>query len=74
MTTEEKIAVMQAFVDKKEIEILINNEWKTMVIPDPNWNWGADNYRIKQEPKYQPFDFSDAENLIGKTIKHNQTK
>jgi hypothetical protein len=69
MTTEEKIAVMQAFVEEKEVEILINDEWETMTISNPTWGWGADNYRIKQEPEYIPFDFSDAESLIGKVVK-----
>ena len=74
MSTEEKITVMQAFVDKKKVEILINNKWEEMTISDPTWGWGVDNYRIKQEPEYIPFDFSDAENLIGKIVKHKETK
>jgi len=29
-----------------------------------------DTYRIKPEPKIIPFDFTDAEKLIGKVVKH----
>lgn len=71
MTTEEKIAVMQAFVDKKTIEYRVKGgEWvTTSSFSTLSWDWWNHEYRIKQEPKYKPFDFSDAESLIGKIVK-----
>ena len=77
MTTEEKIAVMQAFCENKIIQISIvdvedwSNIGKNQV---PEWNWSRFNYRVKKEPEYQPFDFSDAESLIGKVIKSKNSK
>lgn len=49
-TTQEKIAVMQAFVDGQEIECRNNrsgSEWK--VVNNPDWNWQYYNFRIKQD-------------------------
>lgn len=52
MTTEEKIAVMQAHVDGKRIEWkneLI--EWEILHSKNPNWDWTTCEYRIAEEPK-----------------------
>ena len=68
MTTEEKIKVMQGFLAGKEIEVFIDSNWARH-LGEPIWNWNKCSYRIKQEPEYQPFDFSDAESLIGKVVK-----
>lgn len=71
MTTEEKITVMQAYLDNKTIEIKskTEKEWNTCDF-EPLWDWLKYEYRIKSE--YIPFDFSDAQNLIGKTIIENE--
>ncbi len=48
---KEKIEVMQAALDEKEIEKCLDGKWNT-VIRDPQniiFNWTYD-YRIKQEP------------------------
>lgn len=48
-TTEEKIRVMQAFVDGKQIEGRINDPsqaWRP-VSDTLSWNWGVMEYRIK---------------------------
>lgn len=37
------------------------------------WQYPPDYYRIKPEPKYIPFDISDAEKLIGKVVKRKGT-
>lgn len=42
-------------------------------IEEPNW-YPSIGYRIKPEPKYVPFDYSDAEFLIGKAIKSKREK
>lgn len=49
-TTAEKIAVMQAYLDGKQIEILMpNGHWIKFDIPNPTWNWQDSDYRIKEE-------------------------
>lgn len=72
-TTKEMIAVMQAYVDGKEIEILNSmGNWITVI--EPFWNWQIINYRVKETPEYVPFTFEDAEFLIGKVVKHKKDK
>ena len=70
-TLEEKIAVMQAFKDGKEIEFapncFTNKIWN--YTRDPIWNWFENEYRVKPTPEYIPFTFEDAEFLIGKVVK-----
>lgn len=80
-TTEEMIAVMQAYADGKEIELLNSTgKWRTVSAPSwnweeankPMWNWVDFDYRIKKQPKepeYVPFTFEDADFLIGKTVR-----
>ena len=53
MNTKEKIAVMQAFVEGKEIQVSTRHstEWKRLVWM-PEWDWTSYNYRIKPEPKF----------------------
>lgn len=70
MTIDEKIAVMQAFKEGKEIE------FRQLGTPDvfvncthPFWNFGTFEYRVKPEPeppKYEPFSFED--DLVGKVV------
>lgn len=54
MTTEEKIAVMQAYVDGKTIQSIWNGDWADVTEP-PIWNWRDNQYRIKPEEKYRPY-------------------
>ena len=58
---------IQAFKDGKEIEMRRNGEeWKL----NRNPMFANDfEYRIKPEPELIPFDYSDAEFLIGKSVK-----
>ena len=70
-TTKEMIAVMQAYEDGKEIELVPNcytdKIWKDT--SNPTWDWHQFDYRVKQAPEYVPFTFEDAEFLIGKTVR-----
>ena len=53
-TLEEKIEVMQAYKDGKQIEIYSNKlqRWVDWTIDsEPDFNWELYNYRIKEEPK-----------------------
>jgi hypothetical protein len=51
-TTAEKIAVMQAFLDGVPMEILTDGNW-SLWLPtgEPEWRWGASDYRVKPEPR-----------------------
>lgn len=65
MTTQEKIAVMQAFVEGKEIEVKKCGIEQWVQISRPIWDWGDCEYRIKPEhpkPKVRPY--KDAEELM----------
>lgn len=76
-TIQEKIAVMQAFADGKEIEIYDEYTSKWISASGPNFNWTGCDYRVKEEPKqpeYIPFTFEDAEFLIGKIVKSKNEK
>ncbi len=57
---EEKIAVMQAFVNGSEIEYRPKrpgSEWVKCI--NPIWSWNEDIYRIKSEPKYRAWRNAD---------------
>lgn len=53
MDTKEKIAVMQAFVDGKEVQRYSNGTWCTLEQGhSPTWAWDRIEYRIKpKEPE-----------------------
>ena len=55
MTTKEKIEVMQAYVDGKQIQIRAagNNkrDWEDFNFGEPCWDWYETEYRIKPEEK-----------------------
>lgn len=50
MNTEDKIKIMQAFVDGKPIEVRFteHKSWHTCV--DPKWDWWEYEYRLKPDP------------------------
>lgn len=51
--TKERIAVMQAYVDGKQIQVE-SSDSKWADVPEPSWSING-NYRIKPQPKYRPF-------------------
>lgn len=67
MTTKEKIEVMQAFADGKQIQtrsVLSNSDWVDMN-REPSWNWTINNYRIKtEEPKSAFRPYKDTDEMI----------
>ena len=74
MTTEEKIKVMQAYVDGKYIGLSRKgerkyNSYSIRGFSEIIWNWEEYDYVVEKEPKYIPFDFSDACSLIKTPIK-----
>ncbi len=64
--TVERIKVMQAFVDGKQIQYKESDgKWKD--VKDPMW-FSVNEYRIKPEPKYRPF--ANAEECWQEMLKH----
>lgn len=55
--TKERIAVMQAYVDGKQIQGMCS-DGKWVDVPEPSWSIN-DNFRIKPKPKYRPFKDAD---------------
>lgn len=64
--TKERIAVMQAYVDGKQIQ-WERSDGKWAYVPEPSWSVNA-NYRIKPEPEYRPF--KDADECWQEMLKH----
>lgn len=60
-TTEEMLGVMKAYIVGKAIEYRSNltafAKWTS--ISEPNWDWPHYDYRVKEEPKYRPFDTAE---------------
>lgn len=57
-TTEEMIAVMKAYNERNKIECKHRmGEWENC--PFPQWNWLDFDYRVKEEPKYRPYESAD---------------
>lgn len=65
-TIEEKIAVMTAFKEGKEIEFLDDGKW--LLTSNPAWDWAYRDYRVKPEPKYRPY--ANAEECYKDVVKH----
>lgn len=73
-TLKERVEVMQAYLDGKTIQDNIDGNWTDWESGnDPQFNWSSYDYRIKPENKQVPYDFSDAESLIGRKVKNKRT-
>lgn len=69
MTTQEKIAVMQAHVDGKTIQVYSysNGGWSESY--DPRWNWTDFTYRIAPELiKIYIYRRKNGDTVIGKNL------
>lgn len=64
--TKERIAVMQAYVDGKQIQGMCS-DGKWVDVPEPSWSIN-DNFRVKPEPKFRPF--KDAVECWQEMLKH----
>ena len=71
MTIDEKIAVMTAFRDGKQIEFLSINGWKE--IDTPSWNFLNHEYRIKPSEKLFDLNFENTEILLGKIVRYKRS-
>lgn len=64
--TKERIAVMQAYVDGKQIQVE-RSDGKWADVPEPSWSING-NFRLKPEPEYRPF--KDADECWQEMLKH----
>lgn len=57
MTTEEKVKVMTAYTEGKQIQIynFSNKTWED-INHEPVWDWDNCLYRVKPEFKYRPYE------------------
>jgi len=60
MNTQEKIVIMQAWVNGKKIEwkSLIVDNWLAMPLnqEEPSWGWGERQYRIAPQVSFRPYN------------------
>ena len=49
MTTDDKIEVMQAFVDGESIQFCIRGRGGWQDVEVPSWNWKLCDFRVKRE-------------------------
>lgn len=71
MKVSEQIAIMQAYADGKPIERTIRDEseWKSLdFVEDYPFDFVLNEYRIKPEPKYRPFE--SVEEAFNEAKKH----
>ena len=57
-SVQDKINVMQAFIEGKEIESRHVGLCEWAYTPSPLWQWGIYEYRVKQK-NYRPFETID---------------
>lgn len=72
-TTAEKIQVMQAYLEGKQIEFMAiygsdDHEWMICDF-EPYWDWITCDYRVKPELSYEPY--SGARLALEDMIKHH---
>lgn len=60
------VEIGNAILQGKEVQFEDSDSWEHS--DTPSLNFSSYNYRVKPEPKYVPFTFEDAKDLIGKAI------
>lgn len=64
--TQEKIAIMQAFIEGKKIETCLVGTDDWVPTSYPIWDWLAYDYRIKHMPKLRPYTFEELQAEMAK--------
>lgn len=57
MSTEEKIEIMQAYLDGKTIQVENEDGWVDIKDHEPLWTWQTNRYRIK--PSARPYTMAE---------------
>ena len=53
------LPIIQAYAEGKEIETKYEGEWSSDIGEDPCFLKAPEDYRIKPEPKYRPFNYHE---------------
>lgn len=67
-TIDEMIAVMTAYKEGKKIEVYDYLKQIWIDAEHPCWDWDAEDYRVKSEPKYRPY--ANVKEIIKDMQKH----
>ena len=70
-TLQEKIAVMQAAAEGKQIQSMIPDCSNWVDTNNPSWDWSTFDYRVKPEQKpktLRPYTFEEAKGLLGEKV------
>lgn len=54
--TKEAIRIMQAYVEGKTIEVTYKGKSDWVFSNNPCWDFDTNDYRVKPEPHYRPFE------------------
>jgi hypothetical protein len=71
MTREELLKhwdIIKSYKCGKELDMFDTYKGTWVPITGPTFNLDSE-YRIREEPKYIPFDYGDIEKLIGRSVK-----
>ena len=60
------VEIGNAILQGKEVQFEDSDSWEHS--DTPSLNFSSYNYRVKPQPKYVPFTFEDAKDLIGKAV------
>jgi len=63
--------VIVAWANGEEVQANNGAKWYDITSWIPTWNEDVE-YRIKPKSELIPFDFTDAEKLIGKVVRHKE--
>lgn len=66
--------VIEAFKNGADVEVSENGCNKWCVTTDPMFDFYGFDYRIKPKQQYIPFDFTDADDIIGRVVRNKQHK
>lgn len=69
---KERLSLIQAFVDGKEVELKVCGQWMR-INASPDFNSKLEDYRIKPEPKLRPWKPEEVP-IGGVAIRHNNTQ
>lgn len=66
MSTAEKIKVMQAYLEGKQLQVKFQNQtsWQNHADVEPFWEWGVYDYRIKPSSRFKVFVSIDGANWL----------
>ena len=76
MSTDEKIAILQAYEEGKKIQFYDSTSDHWCTTSEPLWNFHAHDYRVKVEPREVYIEFCNSGDIYqtSTTQRHNPAK